>query len=313
MSEIEANVFTVDIHGEVDVHPAVDFVAGVFGGCAGVLAGHPLDTIKVRLQDANLGAIYRNPLNTFIRIAKEEGPQGFYKGMASPIVGVAVINSLLFGVYGWALRHIEKSPRGTDPSLRSIYLAGSVSGFVNSFVACPMELVKIRLQNQVANSGYPLYRGPVDCIRQIYQRAGIGGFYRAMHCTMWRETPSYGAYFASYELLCRKLVPAGTPTNVPTPALLVAGGLAGVVAWLVTYPFDVVKTRLQSVQQDFNPQYRGMADCFVKTYGREGIRVFFSGMSATAIRAFPTNAATFYTVVWVRNHMLNSAPNKQKV
>ncbi|KAI8813606.1 mitochondrial carrier domain-containing protein [Cladochytrium replicatum] len=226
--------------------------------------------------------------------------------MASPIVGVLVINSIWLGFTAY-----RKIAKRNGSVAQKIYLAGSVSGFFNSFVACPMEL------DQIAESSCQLWIPIIRRTCGLYstniptQHAGIAGFYRAMHCTMWRETPSYGVYFASYELLCRKLVPAGTPTNVPTPALLVAGGLAGVVAWLVTYPFDVVKTGLQSVQQDFNPQYRGMADCFVKTYRREGIRVFFSGMSATAIRGFPTNAATFYTVVWVRNHMHNSAPTSK--
>lgn len=29
---------------------AIDFLAGCFGGAAGVLIGHPLDTVKVKLQ-----------------------------------------------------------------------------------------------------------------------------------------------------------------------------------------------------------------------------------------------------------------------
>lgn len=108
------------------------------------------------------------------------------------------------------------------------------------------------------------------------------------------------AYFASYELLCRAILPEDAP-NEPSPKLLFAGGLAGVVAWLVTYPFDVVKTRLQSIEQEVNPRYTSTVDCLRKIVRTEGWRVLFSGWGATAIRAFPTNAATFYGVCWAKN------------
>lgn len=56
-----------------------DFIAGVFGGylvinnvyrCAGVLTGHPLDTVKVRLQAEK--SVYRGSWHTFTSIVKEE-------------------------------------------------------------------------------------------------------------------------------------------------------------------------------------------------------------------------------------------------
>lgn len=49
-----------------------------------------------------------------------------------------------------------------------------------------------------------------------------------MFATMLRETPSYGAYFASYDYFCRVLIPDGN-FDEPSLSLLLAGGLAGVV------------------------------------------------------------------------------------
>ncbi|KAJ3262277.1 hypothetical protein HK103_002690 [Boothiomyces macroporosus] len=119
-----------------------------------------------------------------------------------------------------------------------------------------------------------------------------------------RETPSYGAYFASYELMCR-MIPDVDP-NEPSPGLLLAGGFAGIIGWLSTYPIDVVKTRLQSIEEERKPKYKNMINGLRVIAREEGVRVLFSGLGATAIRAFPTNAATFYVVVTVRN-MLNQA------
>ncbi|KAI9205110.1 mitochondrial carrier domain-containing protein [Polychytrium aggregatum] len=285
-------------------HIAIDFGAGVVGGTSGVLVGHPLDTIKVRLQSQAIsGHRYRNLMDCFATIIKEEKISGLYKGMSSPLFGVAVINSLLFGVYGWFLRHLDN---GRESSIATIFWAGNGSGFVNAFFSCPMELVKIRLQNQFSTpsgSSAPYYRGPLDCCSKIYRAEGIRGFYRGFGCTLIRETPSYGVYFASYELLCRYCVPEGAPLDKPTAGLLFAGGMAGVMAWMITYPFDVVKTRLQSVPDAsvHAPAYRGTFDCMRQIIAKEGIRTLFAGAGATAIRAFPTNAATFYAVCWFQS------------
>uniref|UniRef100_A0AC34R4P9 Uncharacterized protein n=1 Tax=Panagrolaimus sp. JU765 TaxID=591449 RepID=A0AC34R4P9_9BILA len=56
---------------------ALDFIAGCFGGAAGVLAGHPLDTVKVRLQTQT--GVYRGPWHCFTSIIRKEHFKGLYK------------------------------------------------------------------------------------------------------------------------------------------------------------------------------------------------------------------------------------------
>lgn len=58
--------------------------------------------------------------------------------MATPIVGVAAINSLLFAAYGSALRLVSKDFE--NPTLMDVFLAGNISGFINGFFSTPMEL-----------------------------------------------------------------------------------------------------------------------------------------------------------------------------
>jgi hypothetical protein len=69
---------------------------------------------------------------------------------------------------------------------------------------------------------------------------------------------------------------------------------------------DVIKTRLQSIQEDQKPKYLNMRNAFKVILREEGYRVFFSGLGVTALRAWPTNAATFFTVVSVRNALESS-------
>ncbi|KAF9940031.1 hypothetical protein KVV02_001476 [Mortierella alpina] len=281
-----------------------NFLAGTIGGIAGLCVGHPWDTVKVRLQSKELAAKYSGTWNCFSTILKQEKVKGLYKGMASPMVGVALVNALLFGVYGFFM-DIQMDNPGDDPTLMQIYLAGTGSGIVNSFISCPMELSKIRLQNQDQAAGAKItpgklgantfYKGPMDCFKQTYRQGGIRACYRGLWSTILRET-SYGPYFLSYEIFCRALTPEGQRTqDLSSGRLVVAGGFAGIAGWLSTYPTDVIKTRIQA-QHDSIPkaqQFKGVWDCTKHMYREEGFRVFFRGVNATVIRAFPCNAATF--------------------
>ncbi|KAK3814253.1 MAG: mitochondrial carrier domain-containing protein [Benniella sp.] len=277
-----------------------NFIAGTLGGVAGLCVGHPWDTVKVRLQSKELSSKYSGTWNCFSTILKQEKVKGLYKGMASPMVGVALVNALLFGVYGFFM-DIQMANPTDDPTLLQIFLAGTGSGVVNSFISCPMELSKIRLQNQDQGSmsgggtNKTFYKGPMDCFKQTYRQGGLRACYRGLWSTILRET-SYGPYFLSYEIFCRALTPEGQRTqDLSSSRLVVAGGFAGIAGWLSTYPTDVIKTRIQS-QHDSIPkaqQYKGVWDCARQLYKEEGMRVFFKGVNATVIRAFPCNAATF--------------------
>lgn len=94
----------------------------------------------------------------------------------------------------------------------------------------------------------------------------------------------------------------GTPTAFHT---LVAGGLAGTVSWLLTFPMDTVKSRLQADGMSSKPVYSGMLHCARHGYEAEGLSFFSRGLSSTLIRAFVMNAATFFVV----SYTLKAAEN----
>merc|ERR1739848_172824 len=75
-----------------------DFVAGGVGGIFQLLTGHPLDTMKVKLQTS--GAEYNGLVDVITKTMKNEGPKGFYKGVASPFLGFTALNAILFASYG---------------------------------------------------------------------------------------------------------------------------------------------------------------------------------------------------------------------
>jgi solute carrier family 25 carnitine/acylcarnitine transporter 20/29 len=75
-------------------------------------------------------------------------------------------------------------------------------------------------------------------------------------------------------------------------SLFVSGGIAGVLGWLVTYPLDVIKSRIQT-DSFRKPQYSGILDCIKKSHNQHGWRIFFKGLVTTLSRAFVVNGTTF--------------------
>lgn len=86
---------------------------------------------------------------------------------------------------------------------------------------------------------------------------------------------------------------------------LMAGGLAGTFSWLVSFPVDVVKSRLQVDGIDGKPKYNGAIDCMKKSFAAEGWRFFTRGLNSTLMRAFPMNAVCFFVVTYIMKHFTN--------
>uniref|UniRef100_A0A182K5D4 Mitochondrial carnitine/acylcarnitine carrier protein CACL n=1 Tax=Anopheles christyi TaxID=43041 RepID=A0A182K5D4_9DIPT len=255
--------------------------------CAGVLVGFPFDTVKVHLQTQNhRNPLYRGTYDCFRKIIVREGVHGLYRGMSSPMAGVAVVNAIVFGVYG----NIQR--RTTNPdSLYSHFLAGSAAGLAQSIVCSPMELIKTRLQLQDnLPRGAERFSGPLDCTRSIWRREGARGIFRGLGITAARDMPGFASYFVAYEYMVRCVAN-------PSPfVILMAGGLAGTFSWLVTFPLDVVKSRLQADGISGKPQYSGLADCVRKSHAAEGMSFLSRGLASTLLRAFPMNAVCFLVV-----------------
>uniref|UniRef100_A0A3P9M939 Mitochondrial basic amino acids transporter n=1 Tax=Oryzias latipes TaxID=8090 RepID=A0A3P9M939_ORYLA len=238
-------------------------------GAAGVLVGHPFDTVKVRLQVQNVDKpLYRGTFHCFQSIVRQES------------------------MLGNAMRRL-----GSDTPLNQ-FLAGASAGAIQCVICCPMELAKTRMQMQGTGekkSKRKLYKNSLDCLVRIYKKEGFRGINRGMVTTFVRETPGFGVYFLAYDVLTRSL---GCEPEDPymIPKLLFAGGMSGIASWISTYPVDVIKSRLQADGVGGVNKYSSIMDCVRQSLKKEGWRVFTRGLTSTLLRAFPVNATTFATV-----------------
>ncbi|EHB13823.1 hypothetical protein GW7_09529 [Heterocephalus glaber] len=275
---------------------------------ASVIVGHPLDTVKTRLQ-AGIG--YGSTLSCIRRVYRRESVFGFFKGMSFPLASIAVYNSVVFGVFSNMRRflgqhHCGEPEAGPRHSLSDLFLASMVAGVVSVGLGGPVDLIKIRLQMQTqpvreANLGLksravafgeqPVYQGPVHCIVTIVRTEGLAGLYRGASAMLLRDIPGYCLYFIPYVFLSEWITPE-TDTGPSPCTMLLAGGVAGAISWGTATPMDVVKSRLQADGVYLN-KYKGVLDCISQSYQQEGLKVFFRGITVNAVRGFPASAAMF--------------------
>ncbi|GAU89603.1 hypothetical protein RvY_02136 [Ramazzottius varieornatus] len=305
------------------MHPVLaDFVAGTLGGCAGVTVGYPLDMVKVRLQTQSTAApLYNGPVHCLKTMVKQESFWGLYKGMTSPLYGVAVTQAIVFGTYGNTMRLLGEN------SSRNQFLAGAFTGCVQSVISCPLELAKTRMQLQGLRNQIPpssstpqptFYKGPLDVLRHLYRKQGLPGMYRGFAWTLTREIPSFGSYFLTYGLLTKVFTPTDTVDengkivhgHMGIGRLILAGGMSGVISWLTCFPQDVVKSRYQT-----NDRYTSARQCAMDSYRKEGWSVFTRGLGTTLVRSFPTNATTLTVVTLFLRHVrsLNDEKNLKEM
>jgi hypothetical protein len=183
-----------------------------------------------------------------------------------------------------------------------VFTCGALAGTVQAFVICPVEHIKCRLQIQAASGAKQLYKGPIDAITSIVRNHGIfRGLYRGMGVTLWRETPAFGMYFAVYDTIKDRVesLLEEKDDDHPIPshahawaASALAGGISGASTWAIIYPFDVIKSRMQTSPLERHLQ-KGMWTVGSEIVTVHGWKHMFRGLGVTLVRAFPVNAIIF--------------------
>ena len=179
-------------------------------------------------------------------ILRTEGAKGLFKGLAPPLLSVCVYQGVCFASFQPALDIVQSvnassraSSSASSASAGELFVAGSISGAATVVVTTPTDLLKIRLQ--VSSGGGGIAAMSVAA-REIFAKQGIRGFYRGAVATLMRDTFSTGLYFCVYHEMKREMKRA---EYNGVAGELMAGGIAGMLAWGSCLPCDVVKTRIQ--------------------------------------------------------------------
>lgn len=297
---------------EHEIHPAIqaaiDLTAGAAGGAACVLTGQPFDTIKVKMQA--FPHMYKGVADCFLRTYNQVGFYGLYRGTSPALLAYVTQGSILFMCFGFCQQVVRKVARvEQNAQLNDLETAtaGSLASAFAALALCPTELVKCRLQTmyEMKMSGKIThsYNTIWSMVKSIFLKDGPLGFYRGLSTTLAQEIPGYFFYFGGYEI-SRSFFASGRSKDELGPVpLMLSGSFAGVCLWLIIFPVDCIKSRIQVLSM-FG-KHAGLIKTFISVVRDEGILALYSGMKATMIRAIPSNAALFLVYEYSRKMMMS--------
>ncbi|KHJ79878.1 hypothetical protein OESDEN_20460 [Oesophagostomum dentatum] len=181
------------------------------------------------------------------------------------------------------------------------FLCGCLSGAAVMSITNPIWVTKTRLCLQYEMKGPKKYSGMVDCLVKISKEEGIRGLYRGFVPGLIGT--AHGALqFMIYNRMkvwrCQRL---GLQENAHLDSrdYLVFSALSKCIATTVTFPYQVLRTRMQ----DHNVQTGGVVRTFVNTLRREGIRGLYKGCIMANLRQLPAAVVTFVTYENVRRYI----------
>ncbi|XP_050528717.1 mitochondrial ornithine transporter 1-like isoform X1 [Daktulosphaira vitifoliae] len=284
---------------------AADFVAGSIGGIALVLVGQPLDTVKTKLQ--TFRGLYRGPAHCLMHTYRTTGIRGLYAGTYPALIASVAENSVLFLCYGLCQRMVASVTGARDIKQLDVLsnaTAGCVASFFSSVVLCPTELIKIKLQagRELAKSrGEKFNGGVLRVTKELVNNNGVLALFRGLTITLARELPSYFCFFGAYEAIRETLKPeGGSREDCGLVATSVAGGVGGILLWAVTFPVDVVKSR---IQLDDAISTRRWVPMLMNIYQNEGFSALYSGLAPTLVRTVPSSAMLFIVYEYTKKLM----------
>ncbi|CAG8541223.1 10786_t:CDS:2 [Diversispora eburnea] len=256
------------------------FVAGGIGGMVGAVVTSPLDVMRTRAN-------------------------ALFKGLGPNLIGVVPARAINFFTYGNGKRLLIEWNGGDETTL--VHLTAAITaGLTTSTVTNPIWLVKTRMQLQTTspNSNSSVkYKNSLDCLQKVVREEGIKGLYRGLSASYLGVTEST-IQWVSYEFFKSKLAERRERREIigdqkPYWGIgmidnFFAAGTSKFLAACVSYPHEVLRTRLRQLPEEGGTKYKGLIHCFKTILKEEGFWAFYGGITAHMMRVVPNAAIMFF-------------------
>jgi solute carrier family 25 phosphate transporter 23/24/25/41 len=184
--------------------------------------------------------------------------------------------------------------------LVSKLLAGGGASIVSKTCVAPFERTKLLLQTQSLSEAKAKANpsSPLRIISNTVQTQGILSMWRGNFANCVRVFPTYALRFVFFDAY-QKLASKGSSPDKPLPMWrqLVAGGLSGATTLTLTYPLDLLRTRLATNSSGARPN---IISTILNTYNGEGIGGFYKGYIISLIEISPYLAFSMGGYNWLK-------------
>jgi len=226
------------------------FLSGSLSATCSTILFQPFDLIKTRIQNDP------NKLSV-IQVVRHDNLRSLWRGTTPSLVRTVPGIGLYFMSIDFLNGLLARPPSAVEAAFIGVTARG-----LAGVVLHPMTVVKTRFE-----SGQFKYSSLSRALSDMYYKEGVRGLFKGFTPTVLRDAPYSGLYYMFFSQLKRDDRP-----------VFVCGLSAGLLASLVTQPFDVLKTKMQL--QNLNNIYA--AAVFV--FRSKGVNGFFAGTTPRIMR-----------------------------
>mmetsp|Transcript_24438 Transcript_24438/g.34258 ORF Transcript_24438/g.34258 Transcript_24438/m.34258 type:complete len:319 (+) Transcript_24438:52-1008(+) len=287
---------------------AVHALAGSGGGVLAYMLTYPLGTISTRLQvqtsndqSSDQSHVYQGTVDAILKIIKSEGWQGLYSGYSAGLTAVAATQGIYYYWYEWIRAYVEDVMKSKNlqfsKDLVNLAIA-AVAGSITATLTNPLWVVNVRMTLQKKNLDKTKNEKPKGffaVMSDMVRDEGLTSFWKGIVPALILVSNPAIQYMVFEKL--KAMYEAKRPGQKLTPLHhFLLGAIGKTIATIITYPYIVVKSRLQMKQPSNNnqPAYQGTSDVLSKIWANEGFFGFFKGMQSKIVQSVLNAAFLFY-------------------
>lgn len=255
-----------------------------------------------------------NIIRTLKDIAARDGVKGCFRGLGATLCTVPFFWGIYFPLYEDLKQRLTalRGENGDTANVSSgVHMASAVlAGSVADFVCNPMFVVRTRMQTEALhmfeNGVVEGHRtmGIGETVKSLYREGGgVMVFWKGLTASLL-GLGHVAIQFPVYEWL--KSMARNRNAGKESPLdLFLASGLSKIVASTLTYPHEVVRSRMMDSRTKLS-----LRETFQSIIMTEGWAGLYSGLPVTLIRVVPNCCITFVTyellLRWARESVVPS-------
>ncbi|EGC38430.1 hypothetical protein DICPUDRAFT_86546 [Dictyostelium purpureum] len=264
-------------------------VGGTAAGISKTIVA-PIERVKLLLQlQAVLTQIpenkkYKGFVDCFVRIPKEQGVLGYWRGNMANVIRYFPTQALNFALKEKFKKFFVRSSPKESPMKFFIgnLLSGGFAGVASLVFVYPLDFARTRLGADTGIGKGRQFTGLANCLSSIYKQDGFLGLYRGFGVSVGGIFIYRAAFFGGYDTAKAMLL--SDPKKSSFWASWGIAQLVSTVSELACYPFDTVRRRLMQSGGP-NGMYSSSLDCWKKIAQNEGLTAFFKGGLANIARS----------------------------